>query len=299
MVHRTHGAPLSFLVVSRGGFPFESPPSDELYPRIVTKVGQTQLAAQKIMPETSTGEVVFPTNAAKGETELDHVFPLHDVFSMHDPLLSNRGVSVASQESVLGSRATRISSGKGKMRRFDYDRGCRNHESRHCEAKDRSASNRGISREFAVRGGPRCSRRFGFDYGVATRHFTRGSRSVTEGLLPYGAHDLVSKVVMHSEDPDQIQCFVRGCSHFVRRPTRHRSGTPCPDHGIYCHHSNNRSTYSYVDVTRNIIASPEMFAKWVIGHPFKYESDRFGVENSEDALSWNVFRSLQLSLIHI
>jgi hypothetical protein len=36
-----------------------------------------------------------------------------------------------------------------------------------------------------------------------------------------------------------------------------------------------------------------MFAKWVVGHPFKYESDRFGVENSEDALSWNVFRSLQ------
>ena len=30
-----------------------------------------------------------------------------------------------------------------------------------------------------------------------------------------------------------------------------------------------------------------------VGHPFKYESHRLGSENSEDALSWNVFRSLQ------
>jgi len=30
-----------------------------------------------------------------------------------------------------------------------------------------------------------------------------------------------------------------------------------------------------------------------VGHPFKYESHRLGAERSEDALSWNVFRSLQ------
>jgi len=46
-------------------------------------------------------------------------------------------------------------------------------------------------------------------------------------------------------------------------------------------------------VRRNIIASPELFAQRIVGHPFKYESDRLGGENSEDALSWNVFRSLQ------
>jgi hypothetical protein len=48
-------------------------------------------------------------------------------------------------------------------------------------------------------------------------------------------------------------------------------------------------------VRRNIIASPELFAQRIVGHPFKYESDRFAGENSEDALSWNVFRSLQES----
>ena len=36
-----------------------------------------------------------------------------------------------------------------------------------------------------------------------------------------------------------------------------------------------------------------MFAERIVGHPFKYESHRLGAENSEDALSRNVFRSLQ------
>jgi len=42
-----------------------------------------------------------------------------------------------------------------------------------------------------------------------------------------------------------------------------------------------------------VIASPEVFATRVVGHPFKYESHRLGLEKSEDALTWNVFRSLQ------
>ena len=44
---------------------------------------------------------------------------------------------------------------------------------------------------------------------------------------------------------------------------------------------------------RNIIASSELFAERIIGHPFKYECHQIGAENSEDTLSWNVFRSLQ------
>jgi hypothetical protein len=53
------------------------------------------------------------------------------------------------------------------------------------------------------------------------------------------------------------------------------------------------STYSYPQTRRNIIASADLFATRLIGHPFKYESHRLGQENSEDALTWNVFRSLQ------
>ncbi|MBM3999067.1 MAG: hypothetical protein FJ297_05915 [Planctomycetes bacterium] len=111
--------------------------------------------------------------------------------------------------------------------------------------------------------------------------------------LPYGVHDLDPQVIVHPNDPNLIRCYVRGCQQFVRRPTRHSDGELCPDHGIYCHHSRFGSTYSYRDASRNIIASPDVFANSIVGHPFKYESHRLGAENSEDALSWNVFRSLQ------
>jgi len=54
-----------------------------------------------------------------------------------------------------------------------------------------------------------------------------------------------------------------------------------------------RVTYSYSDVRRNIIVDQNLFATRIVGHPFKYESHRLGNENSEDAVTWNVFRSLQ------
>ncbi len=111
--------------------------------------------------------------------------------------------------------------------------------------------------------------------------------------LPYGVGDLDPDVIVHPDDPDLVRCYVRGCRHFVRRPTRRQRGQSCPDHGIYCHHSGYGSTYRYADVRRNIIASPDLFAQRIVGHPFKFESHRLGSENSEDALSWNVFRSLQ------
>jgi len=42
-----------------------------------------------------------------------------------------------------------------------------------------------------------------------------------------------------------------------------------------------------------------LFRDKIIGHPFKYESHRLGLERSEDALSWNVFRSLEeAGLLH-
>lgn len=111
--------------------------------------------------------------------------------------------------------------------------------------------------------------------------------------VPYGVDDLDPIVEVHPDDRDRVRCYVRGCPHFVRRPTRGQPGELCPDHGIYCHYSRFGATYSYADVRRNIIASPDLFAQRIVGHPFKFESHRLGSENSEDALSWNVFRSLQ------
>jgi hypothetical protein len=95
----------------------------------------------------------------------------------------------------------------------------------------------------------------------------------------------------------EIRCFVQGCQHWVEPPSRkQRSGRPCPDHDIYCHRS---GTYRHADFQNNLIADPEFFARELRGHPAKYEAHRFGSENSEDALTWNVFRSFQnAGLLH-
>jgi len=116
--------------------------------------------------------------------------------------------------------------------------------------------------------------------------------------LPYGINELVKKATLVRESPKTVRCFVRRCRRELRTPRRRGpSGDICPEHGIRCHYSGSCSgrsaTYSYPDVGRNIIASPKLFVEKIVGHPFKYESHRLGLENSEDALSWNVFRSLQ------
>jgi hypothetical protein len=68
-------------------------------------------------------------------------------------------------------------------------------------------------------------------------------------------------------------------------------------HGIRCHTS---GTYSYADVQRNIIIAPDLFVAGIVQNIFKHETDRLGNENSEDALTWNVFRTLQeCGLLHV
>ena len=115
--------------------------------------------------------------------------------------------------------------------------------------------------------------------------------------LPYGTADL-DPVPRFVDGPRrQVGCYVRGCVHELRPPTRHRgSGDTCPDHGIRCHASTD-CTYSYTDPRRNFIIDAELAGERVLGHPSKFESHRFGLENSEDALTWNVFRSFQRAYV--
>jgi hypothetical protein len=114
-----------------------------------------------------------------------------------------------------------------------------------------------------------------------------------EPNLPFGTHDLDPRVICLGQSPRRVRCFVRGCKRIVRTPTRYTKGEPCPDHGIFCHFSSGGATYSYADVRRNAIVSPDLLARRIVHHPFKYESHRLGAERSEDMLTWNVFRSLQ------
>lgn len=108
--------------------------------------------------------------------------------------------------------------------------------------------------------------------------------------LPFGVDELDSLV---HDDPqnNRIRCFVRGCSHWLSPPARGgKGGQSCPDHGIYCHKT---GTYRYKDIFRNIIVDADRFSVAVHGNSAKFDTARFGMESSEDALSWNVFRSLK------
>jgi hypothetical protein len=111
--------------------------------------------------------------------------------------------------------------------------------------------------------------------------------------LPYGLHELDEVVVSDPGPPRVVQCYIRSCEELLRPPCRGFRGDACKAHGIYCHLSGSNRTFTYRDFRRNLIVSPELFARKVRGNPHKVESHRFGYLNSEDAVSWNCFRSLQ------
>lgn len=107
--------------------------------------------------------------------------------------------------------------------------------------------------------------------------------------FPFGLNELDSQVVLHDGSPKRIKCLVKGCQRLLE-PARWNQGPTCPEHRIRC---NTSGTFSYSDPRHNVIVDRETFGRQIIGHPDKYESGRIGSEKSEDALSWNVFRSFQ------
>ena len=107
---------------------------------------------------------------------------------------------------------------------------------------------------------------------------------------PLGVFDLDPVVQVDPGPPLKIKCFVQGCEEYLFPPSRDYRGTLCRYHHIRAHQS---ATYSYVDVRRNAIVSPDFLATKIVGHPDKFESHRLGSEKSEDTLTYNVFRSFQ------
>ena len=88
--------------------------------------------------------------------------------------------------------------------------------------------------------------------------------------LPYGTEDLDPNVQVIDTQSKTVRCYVHGCDQELRAPRRGgQRGDFCPVHGIRCHYSSNSATYGYRDVRRNIIASPDLFAVRIVGHPFK------------------------------
>lgn len=107
---------------------------------------------------------------------------------------------------------------------------------------------------------------------------------------PYGCREVdADQAVVVSAD--RVRCCIRGCSRELLKAhvgSRWNSECFCPEHHIRVSPSATCPTYVYKEATRNLIIDHDSFEKVE-----KVESWRIGNENSEDALTWNVFVGLE------
>lgn len=82
----------------------------------------------------------------------------------------------------------------------------------------------------------------------------------------------------------KVMCCIQGCHEWIARRRRGEKVEYCPLHGLSVSLS---PTYVYRDYQRNFIIADQLLPKLR-----KVERWRLGHENSEDALTWNVFLSL-------
>lgn len=92
-----------------------------------------------------------------------------------------------------------------------------------------------------------------------------------------------------------VECPVRDCPSFVKRQRGSFQRHPdfrCPQHGIYI----SPSTFEYETDSDNMLwAADTDLALWrAINAPGVKRENRIARDNSEDAVTWNVFRFLEL-----
>lgn len=107
-------------------------------------------------------------------------------------------------------------------------------------------------------------------------------------ILPYGVSDI--KPV---KDLDHC-CPIKGCDTRIdeypsREKPKDNSSNDCQKHKIYC----RRNTYIYKDKLDNLIIDKELFRSIFEKQNNEKYDKRMGYENSEDALTWNVFVTLK------
>lgn len=84
-------------------------------------------------------------------------------------------------------------------------------------------------------------------------------------------------------------CPVASCkAKLQQRQIGKRSQLICPEHSIKIH----PNTFGYEDPLRNIRFERDYFRRAILYNKLKAETHRLGYENSEDALTWNVFSAL-------
>jgi len=107
--------------------------------------------------------------------------------------------------------------------------------------------------------------------------------------LPYGFSDIkkTAKNLCRC-------CPIEGCDTQVEYPSRKN---PCNGPSNYCQiHKiyRRKNTYIYKEKTDNLITGIDLFKNVFDNQDnVKFDKERIGNENSEDALSWNVFVTLK------
>jgi len=91
-----------------------------------------------------------------------------------------------------------------------------------------------------------------------------------------------------------VECPVKGCNHIVprqRKVFKRSEQFKCPEHGIFI----SPSTFEYENKLENILwkdaVDRDLLLKGIFG--VKRETERIARDNSEDAVTWNVFRYLE------
>jgi len=123
--------------------------------------------------------------------------------------------------------------------------------------------------------------------------------------------DCVESYTYHDFDVGQIphqKCPIKGCTNpSATAPYRKIHELPyCVRHGIRLHLRNkNRPTFVYLNGDRkedhikarlrNFIFHKQYVEKHVLRNQTKAETQRLGYENSEDAVSWNVFVGIMMA----
>lgn len=105
----------------------------------------------------------------------------------------------------------------------------------------------------------------------------------------YGFDSLKSKIIVSE---DEVECPVKNCTTKVERQRKVFKKEPqfkCPNHQIYI----SPSTFEYETEYENLLWSDEYDKKYLEKIKTVKRESRLARENSEDAVSFNVFRYLQ------
>jgi hypothetical protein len=107
----------------------------------------------------------------------------------------------------------------------------------------------------------------------------------------YGLSDLKNSITVNEAT---VECPVNGCKQFVprqRKVFKRSEEFKCPEHGIFI----SPSTFEYQNKLDNLLWKSQQDQDLLFNKIFsvKRETERIARDNSEDAVTWNVFRYLE------